>query len=213
MPGARCSASHHEIAPALDRRRRISATTSCGPSSAAAAAAWPTVETPAVAWPCIIDHRPDQRAGRRRSRCASRSSRRSWTRRRRSACGRAGRARPAPMVACAIAVEDAGARTCRRDMIQTCGCRSQHVGERAQFVAPCRRRRSGCSGKFRISHLVRGVIAASRSSGRSLKPLFCGQVTEHRHAAEQLRHQRVGDPVRRRDDDLVALVDASPSAR
>ena len=35
----------------------------------------------------------------------------------------------------------------------------------------------GLLGKFRSSHLVRGVIAASRSSGRSLKPLFCGQLT------------------------------------
>ena len=43
------------ISTAMSRRLRYaticSATPSCGPSSAAAAAAWPTVDTPAVAWP------------------------------------------------------------------------------------------------------------------------------------------------------------------
>ena len=35
----------------------------------------------------------------------------------------------------------------------------------------------GLLGKLSTNHLVFGVIAASRSSGRSLKPLFCGQAT------------------------------------
>ncbi len=32
----------------------MAATLSCGPSSAAAAAAWPTVEMPAETWPCTV---------------------------------------------------------------------------------------------------------------------------------------------------------------
>ena len=35
----------------------------------------------------------------------------------------------------------------------------------------------GLLGEFRISHFVRGVMAASRASGRNLKPSLCGQVT------------------------------------
>ena len=35
----------------------------------------------------------------------------------------------------------------------------------------------GLFGLFSTSHLVFGVIAASISSGRGRKPLFCGQVT------------------------------------
>ena len=52
----------------------------------------------------------------------------------------------------------------------------QHLGDAAQLGlgigAPV-----GFDGEFRISHLVCGVIAASRSSGRNLKPLFCGHGT------------------------------------
>ena len=62
------------------------------------------------------------------------------------------------------------------DMIQTCSWRSitspSAAISAAEQAAPV-----GLLGKFKISHLVRGVIAASRSSGRSLKPLFCGQAT------------------------------------
>ncbi len=62
------------------------------------------------------------------------------------------------------------------DMIHTCGWRSitspSAAISAAEQAAPV-----GLLGKFRISHLVRGVMAASRSSGRSLKPLFCGQFT------------------------------------
>ena len=59
---------------------------------------------------------------------------------------------------------------------QTCGWRSSTsaracISDREQ-AAPV-----GLLGKFSSSHLVFGVIAASRSSGRSRKPLFCGQAT------------------------------------
>ena len=62
------------------------------------------------------------------------------------------------------------------DMIHTCGWRSitspSAAISSAEQAAPV-----GLFGKFSSSHLVRGVMAASRSSGRSLKPLFCGQFT------------------------------------
>ena len=62
------------------------------------------------------------------------------------------------------------------DRIQTCGClriTAAIAADRpAEQQAPV-----GLFGLFRISHLVFGVIAASMSSARGLKPLFCGQLT------------------------------------
>src|SRR6516162_1691683 len=61
-------------------------------------------------------------------------------------------------------------------MTQTCGWRSSTSAtlrrSASEYAAPV-----GFDGEFRISHLVFGVIAASRSSDRNLKPLFCGQGT------------------------------------
>ena len=55
---------------------------------------------------------------------------------------------------------------------QTSGWRSStsQIGRSswAEYAAPV-----GLQGELRKNHLVRGVIAASRSSARSLKPLFC----------------------------------------
>ncbi len=61
-------------------------------------------------------------------------------------------------------------------MIQTCGClaitsASARNSSREQD-APV-----GLFGLFSTSSFVRGVIAASISSGRGLKPLFCGHGT------------------------------------
>ena len=62
------------------------------------------------------------------------------------------------------------------DMIQTSGCRRSTAAiaprSSAEHAAP-----EGLFGLFRISHLDRGVIAASISSARGLKPLFCGHGT------------------------------------
>src|SRR5690242_21734700 len=59
---------------------------------------------------------------------------------------------------------------------QTCGWRNKTSVTPSKsasvYAAPL-----GLDGELRISHLVFGVIAASRSSGRILKPLFCGQAT------------------------------------
>ncbi len=61
-------------------------------------------------------------------------------------------------------------------MIHTCGCFS--ITSASAFISAFEQAAPvGLFGKFRISHLVLGVIAASRSSGRSLKPLFCGHCT------------------------------------
>ncbi len=61
-------------------------------------------------------------------------------------------------------------------MIHTCGWRRITAAIAASSsrvqAAPV-----GLFGRLSISHLVRGVIAASMSSGRGLKPLFCGQFT------------------------------------
>ena len=62
------------------------------------------------------------------------------------------------------------------DRIQTCGClritAAIAFSSSALITAPV-----GLFGLFSISHLVFGVIAASISSARGLKPLFCGQCT------------------------------------
>ena len=63
------------------------------------------------------------------------------------------------------------------DRIQTCGCLRITVGDRAQISSAEQQAPVGLFGLFRISHLVFGVIAASMSSARGLKPLFCGQLT------------------------------------
>ena len=55
--------------------------------------------------------------------------------------------------------------------------------------------------------MVLGVIAASRSSGRNLKPLFCGHGHRHRLAVAQQHHFGIRHPERRRDHDLVARID------
>ena len=62
------------------------------------------------------------------------------------------------------------------DMIQTWGWRSI-TSASARISSAVQAAPVGLLGKFSSSHLVRGVIAASKSSGRSLKPLFCGQLT------------------------------------
>ena len=58
---------------------------------------------------------------------------------------------------------------------------------------------------------MRGVIACSSCSGRILKPLSGGERRTQR-AAGQLGDIRIRNPVRRRDDDLVAVLDHPSSA-
>src|SRR5262249_24944143 len=62
------------------------------------------------------------------------------------------------------------------DMIQTCGCFTI-TSAIARSSAAEQQAPDGLLGLFRISHLVFGVMAASMSSERGLKPLFCGHVT------------------------------------
>ena len=61
-------------------------------------------------------------------------------------------------------------------MTMTCGWRSSTSAmariSLREHTAPV-----GLLGKFRTTHLVRGVIAASRSEARSLNWLFSGQDT------------------------------------
>ena len=60
--------------------------------------------------------------------------------------------------------------------IQTSGCRSStsQIGRSssAEYAAPV-----GLHGLFSMNHLVRGVIACSSASARSLKPWFCSHGT------------------------------------
>ena len=60
---------------------------------------------------------------------------------------------------------------------------------------------------MKISHLVRGVIAASSACGVILKPLRERAGDDDRGAAGELHHVGIADPVGRGDDDLVAGVD------
>ena len=62
-------------------------------------------------------------------------------------------------------------------MISTCGCFSSTSAisfiSAREHTAPV-----GLLGKFSTTHLVLGVIAASRSAARSLNWLFSGQETK-----------------------------------
>ena len=68
----------------------------------------------------------------------------------------------------------------------------------------------GLLGELSITHFVRGVIADSRSLGGHLESIRLPAVEDHRRTLRKKHHFGIGDPVWRRDDDLVAGDRASP---
>ncbi len=65
----------------------------------------------------------------------------------------------------------------------------------------------GLLGELRISHLVLGVIARSRSSAPILKPVSAPQDTITGLPLAEQHDVRIGHPVGRRDDHLVAGIE------